>query len=67
MASGELNRDISALHISTEAQCNGKGKIVEDQAMDSDVQITCFTEDLHDATLHFQIIRLARQVMFFLF
>ncbi|XP_010913092.1 uncharacterized protein [Elaeis guineensis] len=59
MASGELN---SALHITTDAQCNGKSKTSEDQAIDSDVQITCFTEDLHDVTLHFQIIRLAKQI-----
>ncbi|XP_008776705.2 proteasome assembly chaperone 4 [Phoenix dactylifera] len=62
MASGELNLDFSAQHISTDAHCNGKGKILEDQAIDSDVQITCFTEDLHDVTLHFQIIKLAKQI-----
>ncbi|KAJ8467881.1 hypothetical protein OPV22_030433 [Ensete ventricosum] len=37
-------------------------KILENQAVDGDVQITCFTEDLHDVTLHFQIIRLAKQI-----
>ncbi|KAJ4975853.1 hypothetical protein NE237_000959 [Protea cynaroides] len=33
------------------------------QVVDDDgLQVTCFTEDLHDVTFHFQIIRLKKQI-----
>ncbi|KAL4202274.1 hypothetical protein AMTRI_Chr02g262920 [Amborella trichopoda] len=35
---------------------------LENQKIDSDLQVHCFTEVLHDATLHFQILRLAKQI-----
>lgn len=63
MASEELDRNFSELHVTRDSDCNGKSKILENQAVDGDVQITYFTEDLHDVTLHFQIIRLAKQVI----
>ncbi|URE26056.1 hypothetical protein MUK42_18112 [Musa troglodytarum] len=62
MASEELDRNFSELHVTRDSDCNGKSKILENQAVDGDVQITCFTEDLHDVTLHFQIIKLAKQI-----
>ncbi|XP_043690244.1 proteasome assembly chaperone 4-like [Telopea speciosissima] len=32
------------------------------QVDDDSLQVTCFTEDLHDVTFHFQIIRLKKQM-----
>ncbi|XP_073099159.1 uncharacterized protein [Elaeis guineensis] len=61
MASEELNRDFSALHVSTDAQCNRKGSL-GNQAMENDVRITCFTADMHDLAFHFQIIKLTKQI-----
>ncbi|OAY65670.1 Proteasome assembly chaperone 4 [Ananas comosus] len=62
MASAELNGNLSKLSINTEPQSNGKSMLSENQSTDGNVQITCFTEDLHDVTLHFQIIRLTKQI-----
>lgn len=62
MASAELNGNLSKLSINTEPQSNGESALSENQSTDGNVQITCFTEDLHDVTLHFQIIRLTKQV-----
>lgn len=36
--------------------------LAQHQSVDDDVEITCFTEDVHDVILHFQIIRLQKQV-----
>lgn len=62
MESDEPELNLSELHISVDPQQNGTSKSSENQAMDNDVEITCFTEDLHDVTLHFQIIRLTKQI-----
>jgi proteasome assembly chaperone 4 len=32
------------------------------QSSDANVQLTCFTEESHDVTLHFQIISLTKQI-----
>lgn len=53
----KLDKKLSELHITTDPECNGKSN-----AVGGDVQITCFTETLHDTTIHFQIIRLAKQI-----
>ena len=63
MASRELEKELSELHVTTDPQCNGKSNSLESQAVEGDVQITCFTENLHDTTIHFQIIKLAKRVM----
>jgi len=34
------------------------------QSTDANIQLTCFTEEAHDVTLHFQIISLTKQVLF---
>ncbi|XP_073013054.1 uncharacterized protein [Typha latifolia] len=62
MASKELDERISELGIGAEPQSNGESKMLENQSLDGDVHITCFTEDLHDVTLHFQIIKLVKQI-----
>lgn len=32
------------------------------QSTDANIQLTCFTEEAHDVTLHFQIISLTKQI-----
>lgn len=49
------------LHISADSQQSVGSNSSEKQLID-DLQITCFTEELNDITLHFQIIRLAKQI-----
>lgn len=49
--SPSLNKQISGLKISG-----------EDQSNNADLHITCFTDESHDVTLHFQIITLAKQI-----
>ncbi|XP_015892338.3 uncharacterized protein LOC107426624 [Ziziphus jujuba] len=56
MASGELdieamNKTLSSVQISEENKDEGDG-----------VQITCFSEVVNDVTLHFQIMRLPKQI-----
>lgn len=62
MASSELDNKLSQLHVTADPKSNGKSNLFESQAVD-DVQITCFTENMHDTVIHFQIIRLAKQVI----
>lgn len=62
MTSKELDKKVSELHLTTDSQCNGKSNSLKNEAGDDDVQITSFTESLHDATIHFQIIKLAKQI-----
>lgn len=61
MASSELNKKLSELHVTADPKSNRKSNLLESQAVD-DVQITWFTENLHDTVVYFQIIRLAKQV-----
>jgi proteasome assembly chaperone 4 len=42
----------------TEGQNSSSGVSSSEEGM----QVTCFTEDLHDVTLHFQIVRFSKQV-----
>ncbi|KAH0452610.1 hypothetical protein IEQ34_019909 [Dendrobium chrysotoxum] len=60
METSNLEVKLLKLHASGEPESNGELK-ARDDALNDDVQITCFTEDLHDATLHFQIIRFSKQ------
>jgi len=41
-----------------EGQTNSSG----DSSSEGGLQVTCFTEDLHDVTLHFQIVRFSKQI-----
>ncbi|TVU51108.1 hypothetical protein EJB05_02515, partial [Eragrostis curvula] len=43
--------------IRTDNQTGSSG----DPSSEGAVQVTCFTEDLHDVTLHFQITRFSKQ------
>ncbi|XP_020571027.1 uncharacterized protein LOC110018156 isoform X2 [Phalaenopsis equestris] len=60
METNDLDAKLSELDACGEPQANGNSK-ASVGALTDDVQITCFTEDLHDATLHFQIIRFSKQ------
>jgi proteasome assembly chaperone 4 len=42
----------------TDSQVESSG----DPSSEGGVQVTCFTEDLHDVILHFQIIRFSKQI-----
>lgn len=59
MSSEELRASLLDL-ASTGGQVNPSG---DPSSSEVGVQITCFTEDLHDVTLHYQIIRLSKQVL----
>ncbi|PKU79800.1 proteasome assembly chaperone 4 [Dendrobium catenatum] len=61
METSNLEVKLLKLNASGEPEPNGELK-ARDDALNDDVQITCFTEDLHDATLHFQIIRFSKQI-----
>ncbi|KAL0908250.1 hypothetical protein M5K25_022735 [Dendrobium thyrsiflorum] len=61
METSNLEAKLLKLQASGEPESNGELK-ARDDALNDDVQITCFTEDLHDATLHFQIIRFSKQI-----
>lgn len=63
MASEEFDTSLSELLVTEGSDSFGKINKLEDQGSNDDVQITCFTEDLHDVTLHFQIIKLTKQVI----
>ncbi|KAK8966598.1 hypothetical protein KSP40_PGU015457 [Platanthera guangdongensis] len=56
-----LEGKLSWMHVNEESHMSGNNKD-DAHATLNDVQITCFTEDLHDATLHFQIIRFSKQI-----
>ncbi|PKA62244.1 hypothetical protein AXF42_Ash016036 [Apostasia shenzhenica] len=61
MASNEFDGRILKMDLQREPLCIVEGKAT-DEHMDDDVQITCFTEDVHDITLHFQIVHLSKQI-----
>lgn len=62
MSSGELRTRFPDLAVDlptlTERQTNSSG----DLSSEGELQVTCFTEDLHDVILHFQIVRFPKQV-----
>ncbi|KAH9324594.1 hypothetical protein KI387_004772, partial [Taxus chinensis] len=43
-------------------QVSGHNVSARDQSNKANLQLTCFTEESHDATLHFQIISLSKQI-----
>ncbi|KAK8952062.1 hypothetical protein KSP39_PZI004552 [Platanthera zijinensis] len=61
MENVNLEGKLSGMHVNGESHMGGNNKDNADATL-NDVQITCFTEDLHDATLHFQIIRFSKQI-----
>uniref|UniRef100_A0A0A9CRI8 Proteasome assembly chaperone 4 n=1 Tax=Arundo donax TaxID=35708 RepID=A0A0A9CRI8_ARUDO len=58
MSSQELGTSFSDLVVGSDGQTGSSS----DPPSEGGVQVTCFTEDLHDVTLHFQIIRLSKQI-----
>ncbi|XP_066354156.1 uncharacterized protein [Miscanthus floridulus] len=59
MSPGELRTSFPDLGLPTltEGQTNSSG----DLSSEGELQVTCFTEDLHDVILHFQIVRFPKQ------
>ncbi|KAL6642348.1 hypothetical protein ACP70R_020529 [Stipagrostis hirtigluma subsp. patula] len=62
MSSEELRTSFSDLAVSPHTQMDIQTGSSGDPPADEGVQVTCFTEDLHDVTLHFQIIRFSKQI-----
>ena len=62
MSSRELRTSFPDLVVGlptlTEGQTNSSG----DLSSEGELQVTCFTEDIHDVILHFQIVRFPKQV-----
>lgn len=53
----ELGKEISELHVTDDHDMKSNTSLEND-----DAQITCFTEKMNDNLIHFQIIRLAKQI-----
>ncbi|KAH7671044.1 proteasome assembly chaperone 4 protein [Dioscorea alata] len=65
MASGDLDGQFSEMKVCADSLCSGSSLSSGNGVIDVDddgVQITCFTENVNDVVLHFQIIRLAKQI-----
>ncbi|XP_066360201.1 uncharacterized protein [Miscanthus floridulus] len=62
MSSRELRTSFPDLVVGlptlTEGQTNSSG----DLSSEGELQVTCFTEDIHDVILHFQIVRFPKQI-----
>ncbi|CAN6344610.1 unnamed protein product [Urochloa humidicola] len=61
MSSEELRTSFSDLVMSSPAQTEGQTNSLCDSSPEGNLQVACFTEDLHDVTLHFQIVRFSKQ------
>jgi len=62
MSSEELMTSFSDFVASSSTRKEGQTNSSGDSSSEGDLQVTCFTEDLHDVTLHFQIVRFSKQV-----
>ncbi|OEL18274.1 hypothetical protein BAE44_0020706 [Dichanthelium oligosanthes] len=62
MSSEELRTSISDLVVSLPTLAEGRTNSSGDSSSEGSLQVTCFTEDLHDVMLHFQIVRFSKQV-----
>ncbi|XP_051185592.1 uncharacterized protein [Lolium perenne] len=62
MSSEELGASLSDLALGSRAPTAGQVGSSGGPSSDGGTQVTCFTEDLHDVTLHFQIIRFSKQI-----
>ncbi|KAJ3671613.1 hypothetical protein LUZ60_007692 [Juncus effusus] len=65
MSSKELEDKFSVLQVGKEPEStgeNGEKNILETEVSESAVQVSCFTEDLHDVMIRFQIIRFQKQI-----
>lgn len=61
MSSEEMRASFSELAVGSQTSTDKQAGSSYDPSSEA-VQVTCFTEDLHDVTLHFQIIRLSKQI-----
>jgi proteasome assembly chaperone 4 len=59
MSSKTLEESLSELQVGEIRET----KSVQSDTSDAEVQVSCFTEDLHDVTLHFQIVKFSKQVI----
>jgi hypothetical protein len=62
MSSEEMRASFSELVVGSQTSMDKQTGYSGDLPSEEGVQVTCFTEDLHDVTLHFQIIRFSKQV-----
>ncbi|XP_078156651.1 proteasome assembly chaperone isoform X1 [Carex rostrata] len=65
MSSKELEESLSELQVGKRQVThgeNGENKSVQNDMSEGEVQVSCFTEDLHDVTLHFQIVKFSKQI-----
>lgn len=62
MSSEELRASLSDLAVAPTAGAIDSSSSSGDPSAEGGAQVSCFTEDLHDVTLHFQIIRLSKQI-----
>ncbi|XP_021313154.1 proteasome assembly chaperone 4 isoform X1 [Sorghum bicolor] len=62
MSSEELRASFSDLVVCSPIRTEGKTYSSGDLSSEEGVQVTSFTEDLHDVTLHFQIMRFSKQI-----
>ena len=62
MSSEELRASFSDLVVCSPTRTEGETYSSGDLSSEEGVQVTNFTEDLHDVTLHFQIMRFSKQV-----
>ncbi|TVU51106.1 hypothetical protein EJB05_02513 [Eragrostis curvula] len=62
MSSEELRASFSELAVGSQTRMDSQADSSGDPSSEGAVQVTCFTEDLHDVTLHFQIIRFSKQI-----
>ena len=62
MSSEELRTSFSDFVVSSSTRKKGQTNSSGDSSSEGDLQVTCFTEDLHDVTLHFQIVRFSKEV-----
>ncbi|GJN13624.1 hypothetical protein PR202_gb00349 [Eleusine coracana subsp. coracana] len=60
MSSEEMRASFSELAVGSQTSTDKQTGSSGDPSSEG-VQVTCFTEDIHDVTLHFQIIRLSKQ------
>jgi proteasome assembly chaperone 4 len=62
MSSEELKTSFTDLVVGSPNQTEGQNSSSGVSSSEEGMQVTCFTEDLHDVTLHFQIVRFSKQV-----
>ncbi|KAG2617285.1 hypothetical protein PVAP13_3NG179697 [Panicum virgatum] len=62
MSSEELRTSFSDLVVSSPTWTEGKTNYSGDSSSKGGFQVTCLTEDLHDVTLHFQIVRFSKEI-----